>query len=291
MTALKNEIERIIKEQFPEIGEFQLEEREVYKANCVLKGLTLVVEKGNNICPTVYPPATYDPGIAKKLAYALVDGVKKTDISEDIKAIRDFEKSREKILSFAVNTAKNQEYLANRPYINRGELAECFYLPYEEKEIGKGIIVVSTPMMKEWGVTPEILHACAEENTKRELVIAPLASALEAMGVEMEMTPPPVMVVTNRNKTNGGGTIFFPHLLREKLGTEDEYYIIPSSIHEILLFPKQETEENDVELEKDHLKKMIYEVNRTALAPEEFLSDNLFFLEGDNLSDIGCYQP
>lgn len=293
MERMVEKIATIIREEFPEIGEFHLEEREVFKTNRAITGITLVT-KENQICPTVYPPATYDPGIAKKLAYALVDGVKSTaKIGEDINAIRDFAKCREKILCFAVNTAKNKNYIANRPYIDRGELAECFYLPFKNEEMGEGTIMVTDAMMKAWGATPELLHTCAEENIKRDLVMDPLASALEAMGMgmELEMTPPPVMVCTTRTKTNGAGIIFFPHLLREKLGTEDEYYIIPSSIHEILLFPKQETEAEDVEMERDHLKKMIFEVNRTALAPEEFLSDNLFCLEGDFLSDLGCFQP
>ena len=45
---------------------------------------------------------------------------------------------------------------------------------------------------------------------------------------------------------------------------------IPSSVHEFLLVPRER------EQDREELKKMIAEVNRTELPPEEVLSDHLY---------------
>lgn len=50
--------------------------------------------------------------------------------------------------------------------------------------------------------------------------------------------------------------------------------MIPSSVHEFLLVPRER------EQDREELKKMIAEVNRTELPPEEVLSDHLYLYCG-----------
>ena len=59
--------------------------------------------------------------------------------------------------------------------------------------------------------------------------------------------------------------------IAEKTGKN--YYIIPSSVHEVILL--EETGEEKAE----DLKKIIREVNRTHVSAEEVLSDNLYFYD------------
>ena len=56
--------------------------------------------------------------------------------------------------------------------------------------------------------------------------------------------------------------------LAERIG--GDYYMIPSSVHEFLLVPRER------EQDREELKKMIAEVNRTELPPEEVLSEHLY---------------
>ena len=51
-------------------------------------------------------------------------------------------------------------------------------------------------------------------------------------------------------------------------------YIIPSSIHEVILLP-----DSGKEPDATALKEMIREVNSTQVAPEEILSDNLYYYD------------
>lgn len=56
--------------------------------------------------------------------------------------------------------------------------------------------------------------------------------------------------------------------IAEKLG--ERFYILPSSVHELILI------KDDGICELEHLKDMVHAVNRTAVMPEEVLSDNVY---------------
>lgn len=50
-------------------------------------------------------------------------------------------------------------------------------------------------------------------------------------------------------------------------------YILPSSVHEVILLP------DNGEESPEELRRMIREVNREHVAPEEVLSDNLYYFD------------
>ena len=56
--------------------------------------------------------------------------------------------------------------------------------------------------------------------------------------------------------------------VREKVG--GDFFILPSSIHELLVVPKQDG------MELSDLEAMVKEVNATQVAPEEKLSDHVY---------------
>ena len=97
----------------------------------------------------------------------------------------------------------------------------------------------------------------------------------ELMG-EVEPAMPGVYVCTNESKHHGASALMYPNFMDEvadKLG--GDFYIIPSSIHETLLFPAK-----DVENYHD-LEAMVREVNETQVAPEERLSDNVYHYDAE----------
>lgn len=72
---------------------------------------------------------------------------------------------------------------------------------------------------------------------------------------------------------NGSIGILCPDLLKNFADEiQDDLYIIPSSIHEVLLVPAGETAGNGRELSE-----MVQEVNRTQVEREETLSDHVYF--------------
>lgn len=65
----------------------------------------------------------------------------------------------------------------------------------------------------------------------------------------------------------------------EKLG--GGFYIIPSSIHELLLMPDTKR------INEEMVRKTIFQINREHVEPEERLSDSLYHYDGQKLSIIG----
>lgn len=78
-------------------------------------------------------------------------------------------------------------------------------------------------------------------------------------------------VLTNQSKIHGASCILYEDVLRDfsdKLGRD--LYILPSSIHEVILLPKTES------FDRDGLNCMVQEVNRDGVSMDEVLSDHVY---------------
>ena len=83
---------------------------------------------------------------------------------------------------------------------------------------------------------------------------------------------PTFFVVTNTERVDGAGVIFYPEFMDnmgELLG--NDFFILPSSIHEMLILP------DDGQVDAEMLKEMVKEVNASQLQDEEILSDHAYY--------------
>ena len=81
----------------------------------------------------------------------------------------------------------------------------------------------------------------------------------------------PMFVLTNEYWTNGAACIFYTGLLEQISQTLDtDLYIIPSSIHEVILLPLNE------KIDMEELDRMIQQVNQEDLKPGEVLSHHVY---------------
>ena len=89
----------------------------------------------------------------------------------------------------------------------------------------------------------------------------------------------PLYVLTNKESVNGANVISCPEVL-EKVYEEfgEGYYVLPSSIHEVLLV--KESESPGVQ----ELRQTVFNVNKQEVAPQEVLSYNVFHYDGRKLS-------
>ena len=94
----------------------------------------------------------------------------------------------------------------------------------------------------------------------------------------------PVYVLSNTERLEGAACMLYPDLLRRIADRMDSsYYIIPSSIHELLLIPTAGF------TDRDEMKAMIREVNDTQVKPEERLSYSLYgYDKKENKIEILC---
>lgn len=87
---------------------------------------------------------------------------------------------------------------------------------------------------------------------------------------------PKMYLVTNKARVNGAAAFFYEGVMKklEEI-TGGSYYVIPSSIHEVLIFSEEEFRKGPISEER------IHEINTNHVAWDEVLSDHLYFYDAE----------
>lgn len=258
----------------------------------VLHGL-VINNNLSNISPTIYLDYYFEDykngESVYKLAEKIVAQYKKFEIDEDfdISTFTDWEKAKPSICYKLINRQKNEDILKEIPHIDYLDLTIVFYALVSNKPFESSSILIRNNHMSHWGVGVDELYEIASENTPKllEYELRNLASVVqelvsknadeEMMAIaegEFQDEESAMFVLTNKIKLNGASTILYKKVLEnfaEQLNCD--LYIIPSSIHEVLLIP------NKTDLDTDYLNALVKEVNAADLSPEEVLSDHLYY--------------
>lgn len=200
----------------------------------------------------------------------------------DIGAITDFESVKDRIVVAIYNTEANAEKLSGIPHKEYKDLSIYYRvdIPINEKE-GMGSMIVNEHIMKLWNISTEELDAIAWINTKR-MYPAKLMSMFEVLqelcGGEIDemqdcFAKPTMYVLSNTNKLNGAVYMADEEALNMVADElDDDYVILPSSRHEVIIVPLKQIDDNDYA----YLKEMVYEINRKEVDAEDYLSDNIY---------------
>lgn len=261
----------------------------IYKNNgCTLDGL-VIMENECNIAPTLYLNYYYDSyqeGSSFQETYDRILNsylVNKPARSIDVSFYTDFENTRSKIAFKLIHFEKNKDLLQDIPYIPFLDLAIVFYcLISIDKNIGNATILVHNSHLSYWNVTPEKLFQIAKENALHNLppqlhnmnsMLHDLVQAKKYPSVILPEDPLyPMFVLSNNQNLFGAACILYEDLLKsyaEK--TNSDFYILPSSIHEVILIPAYQNDSLQV------FSEMVHEVNETQLSEEEILSDHAYY--------------
>ena len=114
-------------------------------------------------------------------------------------------------------------------------------------------------------------------NTERLAVIGSMFEVLDGGGVPVDQWEPdgePMKVLTITGAVNGAGVLFCDAVLqkiRQKIG---DFYVLPSSVHEVIVVPVA------YGIDRDELTEMVRAVNRDEVAPEDRLSDQVYLYDG-----------
>lgn len=212
--------------------------------------------------------------------------------------VKDYMQVKERLYLAVLNKEKNSEYLqggCQREVPGTDLTAVVRVLCGDDKETGVTAFTVNDSHLSLWGVTPEEVYAQAYQNTPelfpplltsmkdtlRELsfneATAPLMEIFLQSISETEEAKPYALaakeqyILTNQQKMHGATTLLYADTL-QKIAEEtgSSYFILPSSIHELILM------KDDGEICAEELQAMVMEINRTDVLPEEVLSDEVF---------------
>ena len=106
------------------------------------------------------------------------------------------------------------------------------------------------------------------------MFLQPMEAFMECAGFEPVSRG--MYILSNSRKEYGAAVFMDPgvqRMCREELG--EDYYVIPSSIHELLLLPES------LAADQADLDQLIREVNAACVSPEEYLGNHAYFYSGE----------
>ena len=259
----------------------------------ILKGL-VIRHKESDISPTIYLESfyeMYESGIPfGQIMERIVRCEKEYGRSDfDASDFMDFDKIKDRVVYKIVNYGMNAELLKKVPYIRWNDLAILFCCLVDSNSEGYATILIRNEHMKIWGVTPDELYDLAGRNTPRLMsdelntMENVLSEILRRKNAGQEATYeeescmygiPSMYVLTNERGIFGATSMLYSDHLKEVADIHSSgLYILPSSIHEVILLPEDDS--CDVE----YMKSIIKEINMTELDIEDRLSDNLYYYD------------
>lgn len=241
----------------------------------------LCVSEGKMVCPVFYADEQYEyhkagmnyqmivACMAEKVEEALDKVPGKIDLN-----FRDF---RDTVSMQLVNTERCEGYLAGKVHREIEDLSIIYRLNFDMGRGNHYSTVVSQGMLALMGLTEEELHQLAMSRApfNQPYVIKPLAAMVEELTAEdftmQKQINNPMMILSNEDTHYGASVIFYPDVLDGCSNVMNgDFYIIPSSIHECLLYP------DNGNLTLKELKTLVKDVNDLILDPRELLSYNVY---------------
>lgn len=198
-----------------------------------------------------------------------------------------YERIRDRIVFRLVNYERNRELLNNCPYILMHDLALTFRWIAHTDCIGISSALITYQQLQVWNVSVDEMILVARENTKRLFPprIVNMDTLLDEMGkgtlnLGGQRT---IFVMTNEQQVNGATVLVYEGVLKrfaEQIG--EDLYVIPSSIHELILVPVSEFSD------PEGLFTMVKEANQSITSPVDILSDSVYYYnrKKDRLSPV-----
>lgn len=272
---------------------------EVMKNNgVVLSGITMM-QDDSNISPTIYLNQYYEAYESGEITLGcIVEDVldtyerNKVKRSVDMRFFMNYENIKDKIIFKLIHAERNEALLKDVPHIRYFDLAIVFQCLVSEEMFGNATIMIHKAHLKLWQTTVEELYERALQNTPKlqRYDIKSMRDVLGEMMLLEEMEgrstketeeylkelpdSVPMYVLSNKSRVQGATCILYPNILKDfAAAIRNDFYILPSSIHEIILLPAEG--EEDVEA----LKNMVREVNESQVEREEVLSDSVYYFD------------
>lgn len=269
------------------------------KNNGVEKTGVVIMIPDVNISPTIYLEEFYERFIRGESLECIVAGILrfyesvKFDRSWDVSGLTDYNTLKSKVVFKIVNTEKNKELLKRVPHKKMLDLSIVYYLLLEAGPTGTATMLIYEEHIRKWNITKEELNEAAFENVKKLLPVQffPVSLAIEelihpAMRRKVNLLEEddiknkarePMYVLTNVLRSFGAACVVYPEILH-KIGEfiGGDYYILPSSVHEVIVVPLT------IGMGLSEMSEMVNEINFTQVEEEEILSDHAYIYEYTN---------
>ena len=262
----------------------------VQKINRTLDGIALLhPSEGSVVSPTVYVNDLYEQylrcgnfqRVLENAAYGMAAALDGVDWARDL----DFSQVKENIVFQIINTEQNRELLAAVPHRNVLDLSVIYRWLFQAEEGEMKSAIIQNPIAEKLGLTEVQLFELAKENTRKLLspevismydMICELSPnedlCSELFGMDNEEVPDELMlwVITNSQRINGASSILFDDVLQSLADRlEDDLYILPSSLHEVIAI-------SATAKDPEFLANMVSDINMIDVGIDDRLSNQVY---------------
>lgn len=275
---------------------------------CLLEGFIFSTSE-QNISPTIYVNDFFEAYLEGKPLSVIVDEIlsiyetNKLKESINMDFFLSYDKVRSKILFKLIDLEKNQKLLEKTPHIPYLNLAIVFYYLLQDGPFGNATILIQNSHIETWEKSREDLYEEALNNTPKTLPVqlkgmddiiremmadskdCDNQTIQDQIMEEVKELPSnkKMYVLSNESKVHGASAILYPNVLTNfSKAIGKGFYILPSSIHEVILLPFDEA------LEPENLKLMVQEVNETQVREEEVLSNSVYLYSPSGQEILMC---
>ena len=203
----------------------------------------------------------------------------------------DWNKVSSRIYPIIMSKKMNSKLLKNLVYTTYLDFAVCYTVRLNEiiGDTNDDAIVsirVKDDMLKMWGISEEELHNKALVNMKNDgYNIKSMATVIKELMFncdgccdctieEIENVESEMYVLTNRSKIRGATGILNQELLEQFAEQcESNFYILPSSVHEVILLIEGES------MDVGELNEMVRQINEDQVPREDVLEDHVYYYD------------
>lgn len=267
----------------------KLETQTVLKANDTeLTAICLAIEReGGNIAPCIYLEElmeSYRNGLQIHDMAELDERdfhsicLKAADVFQtaivdaetlDMEALLDFENIKDKLKVCICDPERNEKMLRGIVHDRNGDFAQYYTIQnYPMKECS---IKITENIINQWGISKDEVRKIAMENLTHDMQFMNISEMISKINpIDMELPTVPLYILTNNENKFGSGLIMNPDIqsmIAEKL--QGDYYVLPSSIHEVLIIPEAEA------MSVEEMAEMVKIVNEKEVSEQDYLSEHV----------------
>lgn len=175
-----------------------------------------------------------------------------------------------------VNTEKYREILPHLAHLEWNDLSVIFYfVPESGKDGGNhSLELVNIGFLEHLNITVQELYYSSVQHTM-ELLPVSFNPIEEVLNLPQEDRCG-LYVLTNSYNFFGASSVLYPDILR-KIGSRiGDFYILPSSVHEVLLLPVKKCCYHS-----DRLHSIVYDINEKMVGEADWLTNSVYYYNCD----------
>ncbi len=272
----------VITEMRAMLPDYEISRMDIVKLNdIVLHGVT-ARHADSSSAPTLYLDTAFESresaeDTAKGFVNAILSAPEAPMTAEDAGSLR-FDKIRDMLTARLIDTELNHRFLQEHPFREIGAGLALI----AEVDLGNGYRCVITDSLAEQYDMDEVFDtALRNMQSRHPAKMLSLAGALtgeSGNALEGEAEADPMSILTSDGAECFGAVAIayddMPKRIWEVFGKDSDYYILPSSLHELIIV--QDTDSINLE----ELREMVITANRTVVDPADRLSDSVFKYTG-----------